>query len=386
METEVDQIERIDNLAAIIPVMDWLSRASRPHTGPPLTMTTLLEALIKAYEIQGCYQMQNAFNKYGIDHVVLVKLASTAVVSWLMGLTEEQTMASISHIWMDGHPTRVYRSKTSTVPRKGWAAGDAARRAVQIALYVRGGQPGASDALTARPWGFLARTFGEGGFEFPRPFGTWTIRNVIFKTMPVEGHGISAVEAALMQHQRMVDQGLLQPTKHIQRIELRTSAAANLIINKDGPLQNAADRDHCIQYVVALSFLKGSAPTATDYSDESPWAVSADLAHLRGKISVRSDPQLTRDYLDLDLKSIGTGLTVVLIDGTVLPEALVGYPIGHARDTRTKQALQEKFMRNMAHLFSETETAHILEAVENMNTPIVNLVDFLARPMAEGKL
>lgn len=380
----------IDNLAAILPVMDWLSRASisgrSGHTGPPVTMATLLEALIKAYEIQGCYQMQNAFNEYGIDHVVLVKLASTAVVSWLMGLTEEQIMASISHIWMDGHPTRVYRSKTSTTPRKGWAAGDAARRAVQIALYVRAGQPGAPEALTAKPWGFLARTFGERGFEFSRPFGTWTIRNVFFKTMPVEGHGISAVEAALLQRQKIVDQGLSEPAKHIERLELRTSEAANLIINKAGPLQNAADRDHCIQYVVALSFLKGSAPEATDYSDGSPWAVSAELAHLRRKISVHPDPQLTRGYLDLDIKSIGTGLTVVLVDGTVLPEVLVEYPIGHVRDTRTKQALQKKFMHNMAYLFSETEITHILHAVENMNTPVIHLVDLLARPVAKGRL
>jgi 2-methylcitrate dehydratase len=167
---------------------------------------------------------------------------------------------------------------------------------------------------------------------------------------------------------------------------LRTSEAANLIINKAGPLQNAADRDHCIQYVVALSFLKGSAPEATDYSDGSPWAVSAELAHLRRKISVHPDPQLTRGYLDLDIKSIGTGLTVVLVDGTVLPEVLVEYPIGHVRDTRTKQALQKKFMHNMAYLFSETEITHILHAVENMNTPVIHLVDLLARPVAKGRL
>lgn len=382
----------IDNLAAILPVMDWLARSSAAgrhssmHMGPPLTMKTLLEALIKAYEIQGCYQMQNAFNKYGIDHVVLVKLASTAVVSWLIGLTEEQTMASISHVWMDGQPSRVYRSRDNTIPRKGWAAGDAARRAVQITLYVRAGQPGAPEALTAKPWGFLARTFGERGFEFPRPFGTWTIRNVFFKTMPVEGHGISAVEATLLQYRRMKGQGFLEPARHIECIELRTPAAANLIINKDGPLQNASDRDHCIQYVVALSFLKGSAPAANDYSDQSPWAVSAELAHLRGKISVRSDPQLTQDYLDLDKKSIGTGLTVVLMDGTVLPEILVENPIGHVRDPRTRPVLQTKLLRNLAQMFSETETVQIMEAIGDMNTPIMKFVDLLARPAAKGKL
>lgn len=295
-------------------------------------------------------------------------------------------MASISHVWMDGHPTRVYRSKNNTIPRKGWAAGDAARRAVQIALYVMAGQPGAPEALTSKPWGFLAQTFGDRGFEFPRPFDTWTIRNVLFKVMPVEGHGISAVEAALIQRQRMMDKGLPDPVRQIERIELRTSAAADLIINKDGPLQNAADRDHCIQYVVALALLKGSPPATTDYSNQSPWAVSADLAQLRRRISVRTDPRLTRDYLGLDQRSIGTGMKVVLVDGTILPEVLVEYPIGHVRDPRTKPALLTKFSCNMARLFSEREIAQILETVREMDTSVVSLVDMLARPMAKEKL
>ncbi|KAJ5089700.1 hypothetical protein N7532_008384 [Penicillium argentinense] len=378
-----------DNLAAILPVMDWLSHTSNYehiHTGPALTMRTLLIALIKAYEIQGCYQMRNAFNTYGIDHVVLVKLASAAVVSWLMGLTKEQTMASISHVWMDGQPSRTYRSRDHTIPRKGWAAGDAARRAVQLSLYVRAGQPGVSKALSAKPWGFLAQTFGENGFEFPRPFGTWTIQNVFFKTMPVEGHGISAVEAALLQLRRMQEQGLSDPARHIERIELRTTAAADLIIHKSGPLRNAADRDHCIKFVVSLSFLKGNAPVAADYSNDSQWAVSEDLERLRERIVVHADSQLTQDYLDLSKKSISTGVTVVLVTGKVLPEILVEYPIGHVRNAQTKPALHEKFLHNMAHMFSETETGKVLETVRDMNTPITELVNLLARPVAKAKL
>lgn len=267
-----------DNLAAILAVADWLSRESTAgnytHIGPPLTMRTLLTALIKAYEIQGCYQMRNAFNKFGIDHVILVKLASAAVVSWLLGLTEEQTMATISHVWMDGHPSRVYRSGTNTIPRKGWAAGDASMRAVHLALLVRAGQPGAPGALSASPWGFLQRTFGDKGFELPRPFGTWTIQHVLFKVMPVEGHGISAVEAALVQRQQLRHAGM--GPQNIQRMHIRTTEAAALIINKQGPLYNAADRDHCIQYLVALALLKGQPPEVEDYQDGSRWANSEE--------------------------------------------------------------------------------------------------------------
>jgi 2-methylcitrate dehydratase len=370
--------------------MDWLSRASlsgrRVQNGPPLTMQTLLIALVKAYEIQGCYQMRNAFNAYGIDHVVLVKLTSAAVVCWLLGMTDEQAMATISHVWMDGHPNRVYRSGTNTIPRKGWAAGDAARRAVQLALLVRDGQLGSPGALSAQPWGFLERTFGEAGFVLPRPFGSWTVQNVLFKIMPVEGHAISAVEAAVLQARRLRQKGLSDPLKHIQRIDLRTTAAAFLIINKHGPLRNAADRDHCIQYVVALAFLKGSSPEAADYLDKSPWANSDELAALRERIVVQSDPKLTEDYLDLDKKSIGAGLTVHLADGSSLPQILIEYPVGHARNPNTPAAVQEKFFRNMGLMFSETEVSRILGAVQNPDTLVSDFIDLFIQPPVKARL
>lgn len=369
--------------------MDWLSRmaasARLTNTGPPLNMRTLLIAVIKAYEIQGCYQMRNAFNAYGIDHVVLVKLASAAVISWLLGLTEEQTMACISHVWMDGQPTRVYRARDNTIPRKGWAAGDAARRAVQLALYVQAGQPGSPGALSSKPWGFWARTFGEAGFQFPRPFGTWTIQNVLFKAMPVEGHAVSAVEAVLLQMRRFRAKGLSNPAQDIMRIDLRTTAAADLIINKRGPLRNAADRDHCIQYAVALACLKGSAPEAADYLDTSPWAAKDDLKCLMERITVSPDPDLTRDYLDLNKKSIGTGVTVHLKDQSVLPEILVEYPIGHARNPDTNAFLEAKFSQNMVRMFSKTEIAQIEMAVHRPDLPVSNFVDLLARPASQSK-
>ncbi|KAJ5209520.1 hypothetical protein N7449_003899 [Penicillium cf. viridicatum] len=379
-----------DNLGALLPIMDWLSRASlsgrRVHAGPPLTMQTLLIALVKAYEIQGCYQMRNSFHAYGIDHVVLVKLASASVVCWLLGMTELQAMATISHVWMDGHPNRVYRSGANTIPRKGWAAGDAVRRAVQLALLVQDGQPGSPGALSAKPWGFWERTFGEVGFVLPRPFGSWTVQNVLFKSMPVEGHAISAVEAAVLQARRFRQRGLSDPLKQIQRIDLRTTAAAFLIINKQAPLHNAADRDHCIQYVVALAFLKGSPPEAADYLDKSSWANSEELEALRGRIVVQSDPTLTEDYLDLDKKSIGAGMTVNLADGSSLPEILIEYPVGHARNPKTPAAVQEKFFQNMGLMFSATEIGRILGAVQNPDTLISDFIDLFIQSSARAAL
>lgn len=370
-----------DNLAAILAVTDWLCRASASgtyvHTGPPLTMKTLLEALVKAYEIQGCYQMNNAFNAFGIDHVILIKLASAAVVSWLLGLTEDQTMATISHVWMDGHPNRVYRSGANTIPRKGWAAGDACMRAVHLAFLTLAGQPGAPEALTVEPWGFYARTFGKKGFNFPRPFGTWTVQNVLFKVMPVEGHGISAVEAALVQLDRLRARGL--SPKHIARIEVRTTAAADLIINKAGPLHNAADRDHCIQYVIALAFLKSMPPEPQDFLDESHWASSEELESLRAKIAVRADDTLTQGYLDLDRKSIGSGLTVHFREGLSLPEVLVEYPIGHVRNPATAAAVHKKFARNIRLMFPEAKITRILEAVEDDSLKIMDFVGLFSR-------
>ncbi|KAJ5316620.1 hypothetical protein PENANT_c019G05499 [Penicillium antarcticum] len=378
-----------DNLGAILPVMDWLARSSasgqRVHKGPPLTMQTLLIALVKAYEIQGCYQMQNAFNAYGIDHVVLVKLASAAVVSWLLGLSQEQAMATISHVWMDGHPNRVYRSGANTIPRKGWAAGEAARRAVQLSLIVGQGQPGSPGALSAKPWGFWERTFGEVGFKFPRPFGSWTVQNVLFKIMPVEGHAISAVEAAILHARLFRQKGLSDPLGLINRIDLRTTAAAYLIVNKKGTLHNAADRDHCIQYVVALAFLKEGPPEAGDYLDKGPWATSEELNSLRDRIVVNPDSKLTRDYFDLNKKSIGAGMTVHLADGSTMPEILIEYPVGHARNPQTPAAIQKKFFHSMGQIFSAAEIGRILGAVRKPDLPVSVFVDLFV-PTGKAKL
>ena len=375
--------ESIDNLGAILAVTDWLSRSAASgkttHTGPPLTMHTLLTALIKAYEIQGCFLLRNAFNAYGLDHVILVKLASTAVVSWLLGLSESQTMAAISHVWMDGHPLRVYRSGVNTIPRKGWAAGDSCMRAVHLALLARAGQCGSPTALTMPRWGFYATTFGGREFDLPKVFDSWAIENIFFKVMPVEGHGISAVEAALI-HGNLIRERGLDPGKDIASIEIRTNAAANMIINKKGTLSNPADRDHCMQYVVALALLKGSAPEAQDFHDGSVWATSASLAALRERTDIRVDQQLTRDYLDLNKKSLASGVTIKLVNGSVLDEVMIEFPVGHLQSSQTEAMVREKFLKNMGLMFSSTETMKIIEAVEREeDMSISSFVDLFVR-------
>lgn len=371
-----------DNIGAILAVMDWLSRSTEngklAHNGPPLTIKTLLTAVIKAYEIQGCFLLQNSFNSHGLDHVILVKLASTAVVCWLLGLTEVQTMAAISHVWMDGHPLRVYRSGPNTIPRKGWAAGEACMKAVQLAWVVRAGQPGSPTVLTMPRWGFYDAMFGGNEFVLPVKYDSWVMNHILFKILPVEGHAVAAVESALILNQILRERSL-RADMDILRIDIRTNAAANMIINKSGPLYNSADRDHCMQYIIALTFLKGAAPEAQDFMDDSPWASNPTVDLLRNRINIHGDAQLTQDYMDLNKKSISCGLTVYLADNNPLDEVLVEFPVGHAANPRTSMAVKEKFRRNMSLLFSEVEIEEIYRAVEQDDMKIFEFVDLFVR-------
>jgi 2-methylcitrate dehydratase len=374
----------IDNTAAILAIMDWLSRSSASgtlvHTGPPLTMRTFLVAVIKAYEIQGCFLLRNAFNAVGIDHVMLVKVASTAVVSWLLGLSEEQTMAAISHAWMDVAPLRVYRSGSNTIPRKGWAAGDACMRAIHFALLVRRGQSGSPTPLTMPRWGFYATKWHKAEkFDLPKPYTSWVIENIFFKVMPVEGFCIAPVEAAVEQSRLLREKGL-NPSKDIAKIEIRTNSAADTITNKSGKLHNAADRDHCMQYVVAVALLKGAAPDSTDYEDASEWASSATIEELRNKTVVWVDDQLTQDQLNPDKKSLASGVVVHLTNGEVLQEVLVEFPNGHVESALTLASVYEKFKRNMGLMFSDEEVKGIEDFVDGGgDKSISEFVDLLVR-------
>ncbi|KAI0314019.1 putative 2-methylcitrate dehydratase [Amylostereum chailletii] len=324
-----------DNIGAILVVADWLCRE-----GKNVSMRDVLEAIVKAYEIQGCFQMENAFNKVGIDHVILVKVASTAVVSKLMSLTRDQANVAISHAFVDGHPLRIYRQSPNTTPRKGWAAGDACMRAIHLVLMAQSGQPGIPSALTDPKWGFYATLFNGKPFLLPQPFGTTVVETVFFKLHAAEGHGISAVEAAVTLSKQLT--GRLDA---VRSIRIRTQQAAMTIIDKTGPLSNPADRDHCMRYMVAVTLLKGDWPEAKDYADESPYARDPRIEALRKKMTMEEDPQMTRDYHDVNVRKGANGLSVTMEDGTSFDEVLVERPVGHPWREDTIECVKEKFIK-----------------------------------------
>jgi len=351
-----------DNLGGILATADWLSRTNLAEGRPPLTMRQVLTAMIKAHEIQGCIALENSFNKVGLDHVVLVKVASTAVVCELLGLTRDQTIVALSLAWVDGQSLRTYRHAPNTGSRKSWAAGDATSRAVRLALMARAGEMGYPSALTAMTWGFYDVSFRGREFKFQRPYGSYVMENVLFKiSYPAEFHAQTAVEAAMALHRQLAERGL--DASAIRSVTVRTHEACLRIIDKHGPLANAADRDHCIQYMIAIPLIFGRL-TAADYEDR----VAADplwgprIDDLRGCITCVEEPGFTADYHDPEKRSIANSLRMELTDGTVF-EQTVEYPIGHRR--RREEGLPllvEKFKTNLRRRFDEGRQEKILEA------------------------
>jgi 2-methylcitrate dehydratase len=364
-----------DNLGGILAVADWLSRTGAADGRPPLTMRQVLTAMIKAHEIQGCIALENSFNKVGLDHVVLVKVASTAVVCGLLGMTREQTANAISLAWVDGQSLRTYRHAPNTGSRKSWAAGDATSRAVRLALMAKAGEMGYPSALTAKTWGFYDVSFKAQEFKFQRAYGSYVMENVLFKiSFPAEFHAQTAVEGA-MTLRGLLDK-LGKTAEDIRRITIRTHEACLRIIDKKGPLSNPADRDHCVQYMIAIPLIFGRL-TAADYEDK----VASDprIDALRAKVECVEAPQFTRDYHDPEKRSIANALRVELNDGTVLEET-VEYPIGHKR--RRKEGmplLVEKFKRNLARRFNEEQKQRILDVSLDRErlerTPVSEYVD-----------
>ena len=351
-----------DNLGGILATADWLSRAAIASGRAPLAIRDVLTAMIKAHEIQGCIALENSFNKVGLDHVVLVKVASTAVVSQLLGLSREQTIHALSLAWVDGQSLRTYRHAPNTGSRKSWAAGDATSRAVRLALMARAGEMGYPSALTAKTWGFYDVSFGGQEFKFQRPYGSYVMENVLFKiSYPAEFHAQTAVEAAMKLRARLDETG--KSAGDIRTITIRTHEACLRIIDKKGPLSNPADRDHCVQYMVAIPLLFGRL-TAADYEDK----VAADpilgprIDALRAKIECVEEPQFTADYHDPDKRSIANSLRIEFEDGAVLGET-VEYPIGHRRRRgEGMPLLVEKFKTNLRRRFGDAQQQRILEA------------------------
>jgi 2-methylcitrate dehydratase len=361
-------------------VADWIDRNERL-----VTVQDLLEAMVKAYEIQGCFQTENAFHAHGMDHVILVKVASTAAACWLLRLTKKQTMDALSHAWMDSAPLRTYRSSPNTISRKGWAAGDACMRAVMFAMLCRSGVEGAPSALTAPRWGFYDSVWQSASFSLPRPYASWVIQNVFFKTMPAEGHGISAVEAAIqLSHEFRCHDG--DRWKDIDKIRIRSTAATLRIISKAGPLHSPADRDHCIQFLVAVALLKGSAPEISDYADDGPWANNPKVDDLRTRMVVVEDESFTRDYLDLDRRTATNAVQIYFNDGTATEDIIVEHPVGHSKNPQTRLAVQRKFKDNLAHTYSKDEISSIISMIENEHLPVHVLIDLLARKSSSGVL
>jgi 2-methylcitrate dehydratase len=353
-----------DNLGGILAVADWLSRGAVAAGKQSLFMKDVLTAMIKAHEIQGCLALENSFNKVGLDHVVLVKVATTAVVTQLLGLTRQQMLDALSLAWVDGQSLRTYRHAPNTGSRKSWAAGDATSRAVRLALIAKTGEMGYPSVLTAKTWGFYDVSFKGNAFKFQRPYGSYVMENILFKiSFPAEFHSQTAVEAALTLHQKLREMG--KGSEEIQRITIRTHEACIRIIDKKGPLNNPADRDHCIQYMVAVPLIYGRL-TAADYEDDI--ASDPRIDSLREKIECVENAQFTKDYHDPDKRSIANGLSVEFADGTKFDEIVVEYPIGHKRRRKEGYPLLEaKFKTNLARRFSPAQQERILAVSLDQN-------------------
>ena len=340
-----------DNLGGILAVATHSNRSGASQ----FTVNDVVECMVKAHEIQGIIALENSFNAVGLDHVILVKLATTAVVCKLLAMSHDQTVAALSQALVDGQALRTYRHAPNTGSRKSWAAGDACSRAVKMAYLVRNADVGAiPSVLTAKTWGFYDSLFRGKPFTFNqrKEFGSYVMENVLFKiSFPAEFHAQTAVEAAMIAHGKLAQMG--KSHADIKRVTIRTQDAAMRIIDKHGPLHNYADRDHCIQYMAAVPLIHGRL-TADDYHD----AVAAEPAidTLRAKITCVRDEQFTRDYHDPEKRSIANALTVELNDGTVLEEIVVEYPVGHRRRRdEGVPLLMDKFQRHLQGHFSDDQ-------------------------------
>jgi 2-methylcitrate dehydratase len=362
-----------DNLGGILATADWLSRVAGAAGKPPLTMRSVLTGMIKAHEIQGVIALENSFNRVGLDHVVLVKVASTAVVAEMLGLTQDEIINALSLAWVDGQSLRTYRHSPNTGSRKSWAAGDATSRAVRLALMAAKGEMGYPSVLTAPTWGFYDVLFKGKEFKFQRPYGSYVMENVLFKiSFPAEFHAQTAVEAAVTLHPDVKDR-----IDAIKRIEITTHESAIRIIDKKGPLANPADRDHCIQYMVAIGLLKGNL-TAADYEDDVANDPRVDA--LRAKMECVENKQYSKDYLDPAKRSIANALQVFFKDGSKSAKIAVEYPIGHRR--RRKEGvpvLEAKFRTNLARRFPAKQQQAILQTCQDQKrletTPVNEFVD-----------
>ena len=344
-----------DNLGGILAIGDYLSRKNLADGSPPLLMRDLLTAMIKAHEIQGVLALENSLNRVGLDHVHFVKVASTAVVTGMLGGGEEEIINAVSNAFADGGSLRVYRQAPNTGSRKSWAAGDATSRAVWLALMTMRGEMGYPSVLSADEWGFCDVQFNGKPFVCQQPYGAYVMENILFKiAFPAEFHAQTAVECAFKLHGSVKDR-----LDEIDEITITTHESAIRIISKTGPLHNPADRDHCLQYMAAIGLIHGTL-TADHYEDEV--AVDPRIDVLREKMTVVENPQYSKDYLDPDKRSIANAIQIRFKDGSITEKVEVEYPIGHRRRRAEGiPLLEEKFANNLATRFPAKQVQRIME-------------------------
>ena len=371
-----------DNLGGILATADYLSRKNIAEGKAPLTIRDVLTAMIKAHEIQGVLALENSFNRVGLDHVILVKIASTAVVTKLLGGNKEDIINAVSNAFVDGQSLRTYRHSPNTGSRKSWAAGDATSRAVRLAWMTMQGEMGYPSALTAKTWGFYDVLFKGNAFKFQRSYGSYVMEQVLFKiSFPAEFHAQTAVECAIQLHAQVGNKlQTLEQIAQIDKIVITTHESAIRIIDKTGPLDNPADRDHCIQYMAAIGLLKGNL-TAQDYEDAT--AADPRIDGIRAKMSCVEKVAYTTDYHDPEKRSIANAIQIFFKDGSSSDNIAVEYPIGHRR--RRGQGIPElvkKFKVNLARRFDAKKQADILalclDQAKLEATPVNQFVDMLA--------
>lgn len=357
-----------DNLAGILAVADYLNREQTSQK-QPLLMQDVLTAMIKAYEIQGVLALANSFNAVGLDHVLLVKVATTAVVTKLLGGNQQDIVNALSQAWLDGHCLRTYRHAPNTGSRKSWAAGDAASRGVRLALMTLQGEMGYPSALTAKKWGLYDVLFQGKSFAIPRPFASYVMENILFKvSYPAEFHAQTALECAIELHPQVKER-----IEDIAKIQIKTQQAATRIISKQGPLYNPADRDHCLQYIVAIGLLYGLL-TGDHYKE--PIALDPRIDLLRDKMVVTEEQQYSRDYLDPEKRSIANSIQVIFKDGSHTDLITCEYPLGHRRRrSEAKTALQQKFSHNINSWYSKKQADLILKACSDLSLVATMPVD-----------
>ena len=351
-----------DNLGAIMALADYLSRQRMSRGESSLNMKDVLIAMVKAHEVQGVIALENCFNRAGLDHVMLVRIASTAISAQMLGCSRDECLNAVSHAWLDGSSLRTYRHAPNTGSRKSWAAGDASSRGLFLAFMAERGEMGYPSAITAKGWGFQDVSFREKELVFKQPYGTYTMENILFKiSFPAEFHAQTAVEAAITLHPEVKDR-----LDDIEKIDIKTQESGDRIINKVGPLDNPADRDHCLQYMVAVGLLKGNL-TAEDYEDSV--ANDPRINALRDKMVVAEDERFTKEYSEADKRAIGNSIQIFFKDGSSSDNIVVDYPVGHRR--RRDEGiplLKEKFERYLRGRISQKKSQQILDICADQST------------------